>query len=151
MTKEQAQQKIQLLIERYNSLTDQEKKMNESFFVQMLKDLTTVGELIRARQDEKQALLDEFDLECKRFFFGKISQKALMASVKKTNNELHRLDTDIREAIRRARSLSDRQMKLVANQAPIGYRAAISGIIGGNKKSKKRKVAKKRKAKRKKR
>ena len=29
MTKEQAQQKIQLLIERYDSLTDQEKKMNE--------------------------------------------------------------------------------------------------------------------------
>ncbi len=39
----------------------QTRKMNESFFVKMLKDLTVAGELIRARQDEKQSLLDEFD------------------------------------------------------------------------------------------
>ena len=124
----------------------QTRKMNESFFVKMLKDLTVVGELIRARQDEKQALLDEFDLECKRFFFGKISQKALAASVTKTNFELQRLDKSIREAIKRARSLSDREMKLVGDQAPIGYRATISGIIGG---AKKKKAAKKRPAKKK--
>jgi len=122
----------------------QTRKMNEAFFVKMLKDLTVVGELIRARQDEKQALLDEFDLECKRFFFGKISQRALATSIKKTNFELQRLDKNIREAIKRARSLSDREMKLVGDQAPIGYRATISGIIGG---AKKKKVAKKRPAK----
>jgi len=125
----------------------QTKKMNESFFVKTQKDLTTNGELIRARQDEKQALLDEFDLECKRFFFGKISQRALMASVKKTNVELQRLDKSIREAIKKARMLATREMKLVGDQAPIGYRATISGIIGGGKKKKavKRKPVKKRK------
>lgn len=124
----------------------QTRKMNESFFVKMLKDLTVAGELIRARQDEKQSLLDEFDLECKRFFFGKISQKALAASVTKTNFELQRLDKSIREAIKKARSLSDREMKLVGDQAPIGYRATISGISGG---SKKKKAAKKKTAKKK--
>jgi len=124
----------------------QTKKMNESFFVKMQKDLTTTGELIRARQDEKQAVLDEFDSECKRFFFGKISQKALMSSIKKTNTELQRLNKEIRDAIRRAESLSNREIKLVSDQAPIGYRATLSGISGGVKKKVKRKAVKKKKA-----
>jgi len=123
----------------------QTRKINESFFVKMQKDLTTAGEWIRSRQDEKQALLDEFDLECKRFFFGKISQRALAASVKKTNEELQRLDKSIRETIKRGRSISTREMKLIGDQAPIGYRATISGITGGTKKKKavKKKPAKK--------
>ncbi len=119
----------------------QTKKMNEAFFVKMQKELTTTGELIRARQDEKQSLLNEFDQECKRFFFGKISQRALVASVKKTNVELQRLDKNIREAIKRARSISTREMKLASDQAPIGYRATISGIVGGSAKKKKKKKA----------
>ncbi len=123
----------------------QTRKMNESFFVKMQKDLTVTGEWIRSRQDEKQALLNEFDQECKRFFFGKISQRALAASVKKTNVELQKLDKSIRDAIKRSRSLSAREIKLIGDQAPIGYRATISGIIGGTKKKKvaKRKPAKK--------
>jgi len=129
----------------------QTRKMNESFFVKMQKDLTVTGELIRARQDEKQSLLNEFDLECKRFFFGKISQRALATSVKKTNFELQRLDKSIRESIKKARSISSREMKLIGDQAPIGYRASISGIIGGGKKKKaaKRKPAKKKAVKKK--
>ncbi len=129
----------------------QTRKMNESFFVKMQKDLTTAGEWIRSRQEEKQALLNEFDQECKRFFFGKISQRALAASVKKTNTELQRIDKSIRDSIKRARSLSTREMKLVGDQAPIGYRATISGISGGSKKKEaaKRKPAKKKTVKRK--
>ena len=134
----------------------QTKKMNEGFFVKMQKDLTTAGEWIRSRQEEKQALLNEFDLECKRFFFGKISQRALAASVKKTNEELHKLDKSIRDAIKKSRNLSIKEMKLVADQAPIGYRATISGISGGTKKKKavkkrpaKKKLAKKKTAKKK--
>ncbi len=126
----------------------QTKKMNESFFVKIQKDLTATGELIRARQDEKQAIMDEFDKECKRFFFGRISEKALASSVKKTNQELQRLDKSIREAIYRARSLSIREMSLVSAQAPIGYKATLSGIRGGKKKivkKKARKIVKKKK------
>ncbi len=118
--------------------------MNEAFFVKLQKDLTAAGELIRARQDEKQALLDEFDNESKRFFFGKISEKALAASVKKTNNELYRLDVSIREAMARTREVAGREMKLVSAQAPIGFRATLSGIDGGGKKKKAKKKVKKR-------
>ena len=140
----------------------QTRKMNESFFVKIQKELTTTGEWIRSRQDEKQALLNEFDQECKRFFFGKISQRALAASVKKTNLELQRLDKSIRDSIKKSRSLSTREMKIIGDQAPIGYRATISGITGGTKKKKavkkrtvkekpaKKKTAKKKSAKKKK-
>lgn len=124
----------------------QEKKMNEVFFAQLLKDFNVVGELIRARQDEKQGLLDEFTAESKRFFFGKISEKALSSSVKKTNNELSRLDSDIRKAISRAKELSDRARKLTSNQAPIGFRATMAGIVSSaGKKVKKKKVRRKKK------
>jgi len=111
--------------------------------VKMQKDLTTAGELIRARQDEKQALLDEFDAECKRFFFGKISQRAIMASVKKTNKELQRLNKAIRDTIRLAKRISNREINLVSAQAPISYKATLSGIVGGEKKKKRKKTAKK--------
>ena len=130
----------------------QTKKMNEAFSAKMLKELTVSGELIRARQDEKQSLLDEFDNECKRFFFGKISRRALEASVKKTNNELHRLNLGIRNSITNCRSTAERLQKLVSAQSPIAYRATLSGISGGKKKAmKKKKVVKKKVVKKKKR
>ena len=126
----------------------QTKKMNESFFAKMLKELNVAGELIRARQDEKQALLDEFDSECKRFFFGKISRKALESSVKKTNNELQRLNNEIRNNIARCRVVSERAAKFASAQAPLSFRATISGISGGKSKGKsvKRVVRKKKSA-----
>ncbi len=117
----------------------QTKKMNESFFSKILKEFNVAGELIRARQEEKQGLLNDFDGECKRFFFGKISERALASSVKKTNRELQRLDGDIRKNITRARKTGERAMALASAQAPIRYRATLSGIIGGKTKAKKKK------------
>lgn len=122
----------------------QTKKMNESSFARLLKDFNVVGELIRARQDEKQGLLDEFDSECKRFFFGKISEKALASSVRKTNNEINRLDAEIRKNITEAKRLSSKAAKLCSAQAPRRFRATLSGIIGeGAKKPMKKKLVKK--------
>ncbi len=121
----------------------QTKKMNENFFAKLLKELNVAGELVRARQDEKQALLNDFDQECKRFFFGKISRRSLQASSQKTNKELARLDSQIRANIARSRSVSNRAIALTAAQAPIGFRATLSGISGGPKTAKKKAVKKK--------
>jgi hypothetical protein len=109
----------------------QVRMMNEEFFAKTLKEFNVAGELVRARQEEKQGLLDEFDTECKRFFFGKISQRSLQSSVEKTNKELHRLDGDIRENMRKAHAAGNRAMRLVSAQAPVGFRATMSGIAGG--------------------
>jgi len=132
------------------------KKMNESFFAKILKEFNVAGELVRARQEEKQGLLDEFDTECKRFFFGKISERALMSSIKKTNAELQRLDKDLRTKLTKSRSAGERAKTLVSAQAPVRYRATLSGIVGGEtkkatKKKKKRKIVKKKRAVRRKR
>jgi hypothetical protein len=120
----------------------QVKKINASFSAQLLKDLTAAVELIGAREEEKQALLDEFDAEKQRYFLGKISQTALASSVKKTNVELSRLDKQTRELIKRGASLSDKARKLCTNQAPVAYRATLTGISGGDLKKQKKKVSK---------
>ena len=121
------------------------KRMNEEFFAKLIKDLTAEGELIRARQEEKQKLLDSFNAESRRFFFGKISQKGWQSSVKKTNLELQRLDKTRRDAIKSGTSLCDRARRLCVEQMPIGYKATLTGIVGGKTKKKvvRRKVAKK--------
>ena len=134
----------------------QVKKMNESFFAKILKEFNVAGELIRARQEEKQGLLDDFDSECKRFFFGKISERALASSVKKTNAELQRLDGDLRTNITKSRRAGDKATTLVSAQAPVRYRATLSGIVGGEgkaptRKKKKKKAVEKKKAVKKKR
>ncbi|MEK6829714.1 MAG: hypothetical protein AABY15_06350 [Nanoarchaeota archaeon] len=108
------------------------KMMNEEFFAKTLKEFNVAGELLRAREEEKQGLLDEFDKECKRFFFGKISERALASSVKKTNNELHRLDSEIRQNMAKSRAAADRAMKTVSAQVPTHYRATLSGLVGGS-------------------
>jgi len=123
--------------------------MNEELFSKLHKEVTIAGELIRARQEEKQGLLDEFDAECKRFFFGKISEKSLAASVKKTNKELIRLDSEIRRNISRARIVASKIMQLSSAQAPVAFRASLSGIVGGGAKKVKKKHAKHHKKKRK--
>jgi len=130
----------------------QVKKMNESFFAKILKEFNVAGELVRARQEEKQGLLDDFDSESKRFFFGKISERALASSVKKTNAELQRLDGDLRTNIAKSRRAAEKATTLVSAQAPVRYRATLSGIVGGEikkvtRKKKKRKIPTKKKRK----
>lgn len=116
------------------------KRMNESALAEELRILNVAGEIVRSRQEEKQGLLDEFDATSKRFFFGKISERALASSVKKTNNELKRLNGDIRFNISRLRAASNRVIALAARQAPIGFRATLSGTSGGGAKKKAKKV-----------
>lgn len=122
----------------------QTKKMDESAFAKIIKEFNAVGEMIRARQDEKQSVIDEFGSESKRFFFGKISQKTLASSVRKTNKEFRRLDNDIRKAMVRANDLANQEKRFVSAQSPKVFTATLSGIsLAGSKKKKKRKARKK--------
>ena len=60
------------------------KMMNEKEFANLIKEFNAVGELIRARQEEKQAVIDSFGLEKRRYHAGKISEKTLQSSANKT-------------------------------------------------------------------
>jgi len=127
---------------------DQTKKMDESAFAEIVKEFNAVGELIRARQDEKQALIDEFNSESKRFFFGKISERTLASSVKKTNTELQKLDNQIRMTINKAGTLAAQAKRLAQAQSPRRFKATLSGIVRTD--VKKRKSPKKKSSSRKK-
>ena len=123
----------------------QVKMMNEELFAKTIKEFNVTGELVRARQEEKQGLLDEFDQECKRFFYGKISRRALQSSVNKTNDELHRLDNEIRQNMSKARNAGARAMHIVSAQTPVVFRATLSGINGGEKSKHKKGKARRKK------
>jgi hypothetical protein len=102
-----------------------EKRMDESEFAKIVKELAACGELIRTHQDEKQAALNEFDKELERFKSGKLSQKALASSVRKVNSELSKLDRNLRNDIRRVASVSNRARAMANRQAPRHIRVSM--------------------------
>ena len=119
------------------------KKMDESAFAKIVKEINAVGEVIRTRQDEKQAVIDEFANERKRFFSGKVSKKTLASSAQKSNKEFHKLDNEIRSTIAKTQDIADKAKRFVAGQSPKTFKASISGVSGGiKKKSSKKKPIK---------
>jgi len=127
------------------------KKMDESTFAQIVKEFNAFGELIRARQDEKQAVIDEFNSESKRFYFGRISEKTLASSAAKTNKELRRLDEQIRATIEKAGDLAAQARKFASAQSPKSFKATLSGVVssGSKRPARKRKSVRRKPAKRK--
>jgi len=117
------------------------KKMNEAEFAKVVKELSAVAELIRTRQDEKQAVLKDFEKEKQRFKSGKISEKAFNSSVKKINKELSKLDKAIKQNIKTAKRINDRLRKASDRQVPKHLKVTMTGIksVSSKKKKKRRK------------
>lgn len=123
------------------------KMMDQKLFARLVRDLNVLGESIRTLQEQKQAVLDSFETEKKRYKTGHISEDTLSASVKKTNNELMRIDKKIRETIDKTKKLCPRIIDSVNRQRPKPIRVRVAGAyLLGSKKSGKSK-AKKSKAK----
>jgi hypothetical protein len=120
------------------------KKMDEGSFASLVKELNAVGEVIRTRQDEKQAVIDEFRMEKRRYSTGKISETTLHSSVRKTNQELARLDNDVRNTIKKISALGIKLRNFAAKQAPKTLRAKMSGVgyVGISKKKRSRRSRK---------
>ena len=113
----------------------QAKMMNEGSFEKLVKEINSQGELIRTRQDEKQSVMNEFDKEKRRFTAGKISRATLTSSVVKTNAELVKLDSNIRGAMKKANTLSNKMNEALMRQEPKVFRVSESGIkLDGDKK-----------------
>ncbi len=105
------------------------RKINENNLDQLLKEITVRGEEIRSLQDEKQSVMDEFRKECDRFRNGQISERSLMASTKKVNDELAALDLKIRRSIKESRISGRKANIYVESHVPERYRATHRGII----------------------
>ncbi len=122
----------------------QVKMMNEEAFAKLVKELDALGELVRTRQDEKQAVIDQFDKERGRYSKGRISEDTLISSVRKTNKELIKLDRERNVSIEKARKLADRISQFLFRQTPRVLRAKEVGVFTkAKRKPVKKKVAKK--------
>lgn len=111
-----------------------EKQMDESAYGAIIKEVTSLGELIRTHQDEKQAAMNEFDRERKRYHSGKISRKALASSVKKVNKELKRLDSLIRKDISSLVKTTHQTKRFALKQSPRHLKAKMTGVSSSEKK-----------------
>ena len=122
-----------------------EKMMNETRFSKMVGEFDSLGELIKARQDEKQSVMNEFEKERARFRAGKISEKTVESSAKKTNKEMARLNKEIRDIIAKSGKMGGNIREFVSGQSPRVFNARVSGITSGvsKKKAKKRVVKRK--------
>ncbi len=105
-----------------------EKTLDRSRFEKMVKELTSRAEVLRSRQDQKQVILNDFEKERERYKKGKISKKALSASVPRVRRELERLDNQIKNNILSLKKKSDEIKKMAANQSPKGFKVSISGL-----------------------
>jgi hypothetical protein len=120
-----------------------EKMMNEARFSRMVGEFDSLGELIKARQDEKQSVMDEFDKERARHRSGKISEKTVESSARKTNREMTKLNGEIRNIMSRANKMADSIKAFVSSQSPKVFRAHVSGIVLSSGKKVARKKARK--------
>jgi hypothetical protein len=119
------------------------KKMNESKFGKLTNELHALGEEIRSHQDEKQSVVDAYDKERKRYDNGRISEKSLVSSAKKSNSELGVLDGDIRDNINKIKKLCADIREFASNQAPKNIRVKHPAPPGLSKKKPKKKAKKK--------
>lgn len=120
----------------------QSKKINLPAFAKLIKEVNAVGEFIKALQDEKQSVMNDFDKERNSFRAGKISETTLISSVKKTNKELLRIDKGIRNSIRRTNSLTAAISKTASRQSPKVFRAHLIGVTSSKKTKKGRRHSK---------
>ena len=120
----------------------QSKKMNQFAFAKIIKEVDSIAELIRSKQDQKQAIIDDFEKEKKRYRVGKISESTLASSVRKTNDGFIKIDKEIRTAIASHNRLADSAKRMASNQSPKVFRAHLYGVQGNKKASKKRRSKK---------
>ncbi len=112
------------------------KKLDESKLASVIKELHSLGELIRARQEEKQSIIEEFNSEDRRFLVGKLSSRTIKASIQKTKEELKRLDDEIRQTIKDSQKKLKELDKIISSQNPKRFSVNLSGIkeVKGGKK-----------------
>jgi len=119
-----------------------EKRMNQTDFEKIAKDLTAFAEIIRAKQDQKQTMINDFAKERKRYHSGKISKKALAASVPRVRKDLQQLNNEIKKNIKNLHKVAEKTKKFAMRQSPKNFRVSLTNIKAASKKRKKSKPKK---------
>lgn len=120
------------------------KKMDKAAYENIVKELSSHAEMIGTKQRAKQSVMDMFDREVKSYRTGKISKKALRASVPRVNSEIRELDRELKQHIDRVVSAAKRVAVFAERQKPKRFKATMAGVRSAELK-KKKKVKKKKK------
>ncbi|MBR9678922.1 MAG: hypothetical protein GON13_01515 [Nanoarchaeota archaeon] len=85
-------------------------------------------EHIRTKQEEKQAVLDEYEKQHGRFADGRISKRAYNVSVKKNKALLSSIDSQIRSSINVTKKSLQSALKVTSKQVPIQFNVSLEGL-----------------------
>jgi hypothetical protein len=120
------------------------KKMDKPAYEDIVKELSSHAEMIMSKQKAKQSIMDTFDREVNSYRKGKISRKALRASVPRVNAELRELDKEMRDHIGRVVKAAKKVAAFAERQKPRKFKSTMMGVrSAGVKKKKKPKKRKK--------
>ena len=119
------------------------KKMDKAAYEDIVKELSSQAEMIRSKQRSKQSIMDTFDKEVRSYRTGKISRKALRASVPRVNKEIREFDREIRAHIVSVERAARRVALFAGRQKTKRFKATMLGIRSAE--IKRKKVRKKKK------
>lgn len=120
------------------------KKIDRPAFEDIVKELSSQAEMIGTKQLTKQTVMDTFNGEVQAYRDGKISRRALRASVPRVNKELRGLDGETRAHIVNVEKVARRIALLVRRQHPKRFKATIKGVRRSELKKRRRTTARKR-------
>ena len=119
--------------------------MDKAAYENIVKELSSHAEMIRGKQRSKQSVMDTFDREVKSYRQGKISKKALRASVPRVNKEIRELDKEMKDHIVKVVRASKRVAAFAERQKPKRFKSTMFGMRSAEVKKKKRRSKKKKK------
>jgi len=104
------------------------RKIDKPGFEDVVKELSSHAEMLGTKQHTKQTVMDTFDGEVEEYRGGRISRKALRATVPEVNKELRRLDGETRAHIASIEKVARKISFFARRQNPDRYKATTSGV-----------------------
>ena len=104
------------------------KKTPINKFEEYIKKSISNIEHIRTKQEEKQAVLNEYEKQHSRYADGRISKRAYNISVKKNKALLSSIDSQIKSSINVTKKSLQSALKITSKQAPIHFNVSMDGL-----------------------
>ena len=104
------------------------KKAPVTKFEEYIKKAISNVEHIRTKQEEKQAVLDEYEKQHRRYSEGRISRRAYQIAINKNKALLKSLDTSIKRSIGSSKNALQSALKIASQQAPASFKVSMVGL-----------------------
>ena len=104
------------------------KKTPINKFEEYIKKSISNIEHIRTKQEEKQAVLNEYEKQHSRYADGRISKRAYNISVNKNRALLSSIDTQIKSSINISKKSLQSALKITSKQVPVHFNVSMDGL-----------------------